>query len=238
MVKPGMLITLLLIFNCYTDCVSYRASKNNTPTSDVTSQEVLKKDEEDKAPVEDSIGLIVLSEKNYGKNDFVRIYNEDGSLWYKFTFFYDDSDGEFEYANKDFSPLAFHPDYFVLALKCVGKEEGRYEVIVNEETRTRKYVRADDSTLTFRTWEEHILKVFAIGLNLKENPLREAPQGKVKSISLPDPVVFHPVNVRGDWLEVRWATTDQDTNKEMKYGSGWVQWKKNGKILIELFYIS
>src|SRR5829696_6386999 len=79
-----------------------------------------------------SLGLIVLS-KSYGNKDFIHIYNKDGSLWHKFTFYYDDSDGKFEYANDTFRPFAFHPDYFVLALKCVRKADGRYEVIVNEE---------------------------------------------------------------------------------------------------------
>ncbi len=75
-----------------------------------------------------SLGLIVLS-KAYGEKDYIHLYNEDGSLWHKFSFYYDDSDGNFEYAFEDFRPFAFNPDYFLLALKCVKKELGRYEVI-------------------------------------------------------------------------------------------------------------
>ena len=70
----------------------------------------------DKTSIKNTKGLIVVS-KVYGKNDFVRFYNDDGSLWYEFTFYYDDSDGKFEYENENFEPFAFHPDYFVLALK-------------------------------------------------------------------------------------------------------------------------
>jgi len=64
----------------------------------------------------------------------VRFYNEDGSLWYEFTFYYDDSDGKFEYANENFNPFAFHPNNFLLDLKSRGEDGNRYEVVVNEET--------------------------------------------------------------------------------------------------------
>ena len=90
--------------------------------------------------VKETKGLIILSDR-HSKNDFVCFYNKDGSLWYEFTFYYDDKDGKFEYENKNFDPFAFHPDYFLLALKCVGSDKNRYEVIVNEKKRLRKFVK-------------------------------------------------------------------------------------------------
>ena len=179
-----------------------------------------------------SLGLIVLSE-SYGKKDFVHIYNKDGSLWHKFSFYYDDSDGKFEYANDNFRPFAFHPDYFLLALKCVRKEVGRYEVIVNEETGLKKYVKADDPSLRFERWEDHILTVFAVGFNRKENPVLNAPRGRVKKVPTPD-VPFHPVEVRGEWLKIKWEAA----NKGMRDGLGWIRWKRGERLLVELFYIS
>jgi hypothetical protein len=59
---------------------------------------------------EDSIkntkGLIVLSDQ-YGKNDFIRFYNEDGSIWYEFTYYYDDSDGNSSMRMKTLLPTHF-----------------------------------------------------------------------------------------------------------------------------------
>jgi len=179
-----------------------------------------------------SLGLIVLS-KSYSNKNFIHIYNEDGSLWHKFSFYYDDSAGKFEYANESFRPFAFHPDYFLLALKCVRKDTGRYEVIVNEETGLKKYVKADDPSLKFETWEDHILKVFAVGFNRKQNPVLNAPQGRVKKVSTPD-APFHPVEVRGEWLKIKWEAANQRT----KYGSGWIRWRRGERLLVELFYIS
>lgn len=188
----------------------------------------------DKTSIENTKGLIVLSDQ-YSKKDFVRLYNEDGSLWYEFTYFYNDSRGKFEYENENFKPFAFHQDYFVLALKCVGEDKNRYEVIVNEESGLKKFVRKNDPNLKFQTWEDYILKTFAIDFNRKENPLREEPDGKVKVVDLPKEATFYPVEIKGEWLKVRW----DDSKKEGgNIDSGWVKWKENQKILIELFYFA
>ncbi len=183
--------------------------------------------------IENTIGLVVLSD-NYDNGDFVQIYNKDGSLWHKFTYYYDDSDGEFEYANENFRPFAFHPDYFVLALKCVGKKNGLYEVIVNEETNLKKYVKANDKVLKLETWEKHLLGLFAVGFDEKENPMLEVPQGRAKKLITPD-ATFHPVKVKGDWVKVKWETTPKTETKEAEQDFGWIRWKKDGKLILELF---
>ena len=178
-----------------------------------------------------SLGLIVLSD-SYSKKDFIHIYNGDGSPWHRFSFYYDDRDGKFDYASDDFRPFAFHPDYFLLAIKCVGKEAGRYEVIVNEEDGLRKYVKADDPSLRFETWESHILRVFAVGFNRTRNPVLNAPQGRAKKVSMPN-APFHPVEVKGEWLRIKWRA-DSDTGEN----TGWIRWKRGERLLIELFYFS
>ena len=187
--------------------------------------------------IKNTIGLIVLSDK-YGKNDFIRFYNEDGSLWYEFTYYYDASDNEFEYANENFSPFAFHPDYSLLALKCVGEDKGRYEVIVNEETGVKKFVRKDDPTLKFETWEKHILRTFSVLFEEKENPLRENPNGELKKVEQSKIERFAAVEVKGDWLKVQWDTEDNPNNDLKKTDFGWIKWKEGEKLLIELFYFA
>ncbi|MBA3632390.1 MAG: hypothetical protein H0W58_06210 [Acidobacteria bacterium] len=188
----------------------------------------------DKISIKNTKGLIVLSDR-YGKNgnDFIRFYNEDGSLWYEFTYHYAVKGGKYE-RNENFLPLAFHPDYFILALKCVAENKNRYEVIVNEETELKKFVKKDDPTLKFQTWEDYITKAFAIDFNQDENPLRETPEGKVKDVDLPKEVTFHPVKVEGEWLKVSWDVAKHGDNA----GFGWVKWKENQKLLVELFNLS
>lgn len=180
--------------------------------------------------IKNTKGLIVLSDRD-SKEDFIRFYNEDGSLWYKFTFYYEDIGGKFE-ENENFRAFAFHRDYFLLALKCVGEDKSRYEVIVNEETGLKKFVKKDDPTLKFQTWEDHITKAFAVDFNRDENPLRETLEGKIKAVELPKEVTFHPVKIEGEWLKVSWDVSKHGDNAD----SGWVKWKENQKILVELFY--
>lgn len=187
--------------------------------------------------IKNTKGLIVLSDK-YGKNDFIRFYNEDGSLWYEFTYYYDDKDGEFEYANENFAPFAFHQDYFSLALKCVGEDKNRYEVIVNEETGLKKFVRKNDTALEFETWEEHILKTFSVVFDEKENSLRETPNGKLKEVERSKIDRFAAVEVKGDWLKVKWNTENNPNNDSRKTDFGWVKWKADEKLIIELFYFA
>jgi hypothetical protein len=98
----------------------------------------------------------------------------------------------------------------------------------------KKFVKKSDSTLKFQTWEDHITKAFAIDFNRDENPLLEMPKGKTKVVELPKEVTFHPVKMEGEWLKVSWDVAKHGDNA----GSGWIKWKTDGKLLIELFYFA
>ena len=204
----------------------------NENTSDSNTGSDLQTVNVDKTSIKNTKGLIVLSDR-YGKNDFIRFYNDDGSLWYEFTYYYAVGGGKFE-ANDDFLPFAFHPDYFSLALKCTGEDSNRYQVIVNEETGLKKFVKKDDAALRFQSWEDHIKGAFAVKFDHVENPLRESPEGKVKNADLPEDATFHPVQVNGDWLKVRWDSSKKSGSAQV----GWIKWKENEKLLIELYYFA
>lgn len=216
-------------------CSSEGVNTQVSATKDVSPspKRTIEKNTNNITSIANSKGLIVLSNK-YGKGDFVRMYNADGSLWYEFTYYYDDADGNFEYANEEFAPFSFHPDNFVLALKCVGEDANNYEVIVNEQKGLTKFVKKDDPTLQLETWENHIVKRFAVDFIKEVNPLRETPEGVTKITNLPSGTTFHPVEIEGDWLKVRWGDSPADKNVNI----GWVRWKENDVILIELFSMS
>ena len=228
--------SFLLISGFCTNSVEQVNTNTPLPPNSIT-QEALTSVQQEFDTIRNTIGLIVLNEQGYGKEDFIHFYNEDGSLWYKFTYYYDESDGKFEYANDDFRPFAFKVDYFVLALKCIGKENGRYEVIVNDGTGLRKYVKANDPVLKLETCEEHILNVFAVNFNREENPLLEAPRGQVKKAAL-SKAPFHPVEVKGEWLKVKWDTSYGTERNEPRYDFGWIKWKEGDRLLVELLYFA
>jgi hypothetical protein len=51
---------------------------------------------------------------------------------------------------------------------------------------------------------------------------------------LPKEVAFHPVRIKGEWLKVSWDVAKHGDNA----GSGWIKWKAEEKLLIELFYFA
>jgi hypothetical protein len=252
------LLFLLVIFNiaCSLDKTTQKNTKNessksvensasNNIKSDANNTGVISdkeaNDKERMTSIKDTLGLITLSDKYPSgkneikdKNDFIRFYNEDGSLWYEFTFYYDDSDGEFEYQNDNFRAFAFHPDHFLLSLMCVGEDKNRYQVVVNEEPELKKYVKKSDDNLKLESWSEHILKTFSIDLEKGKNTIFETPDGKEIKPDLEAMDRFEAVEVKGDWLKVKWEISGK--SKENK--TGWVRWKKDDVILISWFYFA
>ena len=151
----------------------------------------------DQNSIKNTIGVITLNDQRIENRDkdIIQIYNQDGSLWYEFSF-YDDSDRKFDGSNLDFRPFAFHQDYFLIVLKCVGADANRYEVVVNESTGLRKYVRKNDRTFMFQTWEDHILHHLPfVGFDQSTNPLRIAPTLRGRRVRVPKDtdLFFEPV---------------------------------------------
>ncbi|CAN5276129.1 hypothetical protein BH10ACI1_BH10ACI1_21080 [soil metagenome] len=234
-------LPVLFFINCAKPSETVNQNKAETPKLEITEL-TNKKNESDVKQVVISIkgikGLIVLSDKYEKSDEFIRFYNEDGSLWYQFSFFYDDRDGKFEYENNNFNPFAFNPDYSRLALKLAGENATYFEVIVNEETNLKKYVKKDDKNFKFETWENHILQTFAIEFNNEVNPLREIPNGKIKNIETANIEKFAPVEIKGEWLKVKWDVKPNSTETTPKTDSGWIQWKKADTLLIDWLYTS
>src|SRR6266853_4623285 len=110
--------------------------------------------------IKNTIGVLSLTDSG-PEPDSIRFYNPDGTAWYVFTFLYDDRNGVWPFVNKDFEPLAFHPDYFVLALAVTRRDSGGYEVVVNQKTGLRKHLPAMPS-LRLQSWAEHVLSVQAL----------------------------------------------------------------------------
>jgi hypothetical protein len=73
--------------------------------------------------IEKTIGVVSLNPTGYKKNSQLRFFNKDGSLWYQYSFHGDA--GVPSSARADFKPFAFHPDYFLLVVKCVKRYMGR-----------------------------------------------------------------------------------------------------------------
>ena len=54
------------------------------------------------------MGIITINEDNYNKEDgLIKLLNDDGSTWHSFTFYYDDSDGKWDFPNESFNEVFF-----------------------------------------------------------------------------------------------------------------------------------
>ncbi len=181
--------------------------------------------------IENSIGLVGLIE-DISEKDTIRIYNKDKSLWHKFTFYYDDSDGKYEFHKPEFSPYAFHPDNFLLYMKVAGRSEnGLIPLIVNEATMETKYIEDNSSILAFQTWEECILNLFAVGFDPEKTPILSNLEKDAETILYNEDELYHPNKIKGKWLQIKWGT-------ENAWKYGWIQWKNKEKLLIEPYFSS
>ncbi len=194
------------------------------------SEAVLSNKNHQISKIGNSIGVIVLTEK-ITKNDTIKIYNKDGSLWHMFTYYYDDSDGKYDFYNEEFRPFSFHPDYFLLALKVTDDVGDSYRVVVNESEGLKKFLRKTNHSLKFQTWEEHILSLFSVGFNYDKNIIKTSPNNESESIKYDSDEFYHPSQIKGKWLQVKWGS-------EGSWNYGWIKWREKEKLLIELFYFA
>lgn len=231
----GVLVFTSIVLFLLMSCVDYR-SKQTTATNSLPVQPAVQRNPGGEAfDITSTKGVVVLNKFN--KGDWVRFYNGEGTVWYEFSFFYDDSDGKFDFPNNDFRPFAFHQDHFLLVLRCTATSDQLLQVVVNEETGLKKYVKANDPVLKLETWEEFVVKVFSVNFDKQANPILATPNGEVKSTSIPSDANFRPVETEGEWLKIRWDVGDR-TAKPKPDASGWIRWKKAGVLQIDFSYFA
>ncbi|REJ78296.1 MAG: hypothetical protein DWQ47_02205 [Acidobacteria bacterium] len=188
----------------------------------------------------DSNGLIVLSE-SYGENDTVRIYNKGGAVWYEFSYYDEAAFDELESINTDFRPFSFHPDYLVLAMRVVGEDSALYEVVVNEESDLRKFVRKNDPVLKYEEFGEHLKTVYAIDFDTQKNPVLSQPDGEPVMIEYSKVRIFKPEEADGDWVKISWQLAEASAGNAESIAmqnEGWIRWKDGSKMIVEIYYVA
>ena len=171
--------------------------------------------------LEGVIGLVMLDEGYKGK-DPLKLYDQDGRVWREF---------KPAAVSPDVKPLVLDAKASALVMKCTSQDDTRYEVIVNEDTGTRKFVKKDDKAFRFETWERYLLQIAAVKFNDGENKVLDLPQGNRKNVLVPmQSTVFLPIQVKGEWLKVEWET---EAGKGLK-DFGWIRWRDGNALLIEI----
>lgn len=164
-------------------------------------------------------GFLVLK-NTYDQKKVLVVYNLDKSKWKSFKF-------NDNFNDNDIVPFAIKPENVLLVFKCLGKENGFYKIIVNDDKNTEKYIQQSDANFKYQTIEQQILSVFSVDFNEKNNPLKSEPNDTSKKFSKNKDSFYYPVKITGNWLLV------EDDNKE----NFWIKWLDDkGNIIIELFY--
>lgn len=177
------------------------------------------------------------------KKGLIHLYDEAGRIWNEINF-YNDRRDSMSVPVEEFQPLYFRASDFGLQMRCTGKSDEWYEVIVNENNPSvKKYIRTGDSLFEFQHWDKYIMKMLNITFEQNTNPLLDSPNGKKKNIQLKKDAVFAPIDVKGDWVKVRLKPSVQsDTSavrneKKKRYEEGWIRWRNDQhRIIIDDYY--
>ncbi|MEO6521393.1 MAG: hypothetical protein ABIN91_06945 [Mucilaginibacter sp.] len=148
------------------------------------------------------------------------------------------------------SPKYFKPDYGIMHFVCISQSPKAYKVLVNRTT--EKYLPKTKG-YDFITWSNYITSSTGIKPLYEGNksiPLQTGPDGKGEPIPGTEKYeMFCPMQVQGDWVQVQFdCFYNTDNNKHEgepchKYISqckspvkGWLRWRKDEKVLIDIFF--
>lgn len=128
--------------------------------------------------------------------------------------------------------FAYYPEYYILLVEGYQQKDGLYKVYLNNDT---LYLNHIDEVTIFETWEEHVKNSFVI--TSKENPLRKSPSDLSAIIDLNyNAFSFRVLKVNREWIYVV-CENDCEGCSDNEEVSGWVRWRKNNTLLVELRYV-
>ncbi len=160
--------------------------------------------------IENIIGVVTLDEDNYRFGKKIFLYDKSKNLT---------------------DTIALKEEYQIFVLKCLKDDQKNYTVLYNNQI---KYIPINDSLVKFKTWNNHFKEdVFSIDFNFEENPIRNSINGESLKIKKSNNYRISPIEIKGSWIKVKYEDFNND-----KVTNGWVEWKNEKCILIEIFYFA
>jgi hypothetical protein len=171
--------------------------------------------------IRNSKGVIVLVAGKTAKR--LIIYDQSGNIWTVFSF-----KGSLSSNLSKMQPLAKDTNTYRLAFNCIGITDKYYKVIVNENSRDVKYIKVQNASFQLKTWQEYILTCFSVDFDFQHNPLKTRASDNAKEIFYNKDGIYHPIKFQGDWVKLKWGD-------ETNWHYGWVRWRKNDALILEVF---
>jgi hypothetical protein len=160
--------------------------------------------------IENTIGIVVVNKEDFKDGDKFNILNKDLSV---------------------FKTSNMNEEYEISSYKCLSVNDSTYSIIVEGDT---KYILKNDHLVSLQKWDEHLLNsIFSIGLDVEENPIRETIKGKPILSEKSNNHRIFPIEIKGEWMKVK----HQDFNTE-KTTEGWIKWRNEKCLFIEIFYFA
>ena len=249
MVEKRILLAFILItlYSCRVKDDSINSISNVDDTTEMMNAKTdsLLSAVDDKALIEDKqstlrdTGIVKINLYNlYWKKDTLRIYNLDESLYATLTksliindTVLDIKESDLTLLKKYIGSMYFYPEYDIFIADYLGKYRGKYKI---ELAGSEKLIDNVDELLQFQSIEDHVLSSYIV-LN-ETTPLLEKPYETANRINGYKDYSYIPIEIRGDWLRVKCDKDCEGCPKERAL-EGWVKWKNNDNLLIELYYI-
>ena len=162
-----------------------------------------------------------------GEEEFLAVYNEDGSEFARFT---GGARASFTFPQPEL--LSWQPDSFVVVLETDGRDHGRYPVRIGDGV---KYIEELGRVTIFETPLEHLKTVpFS---TTPANPLREKPAGDAKAIrdDYRD-MRLTVVEQRGDWSLVKCVPECRPCPPAGEAPLGWLRTLVDDKAVVRFAY--
>lgn len=139
---------------------------------------------------------------------------------------------EMGYKPKWLEPHYVKLDYDMLLFQVNSFGRRYIELTVNESQNKILYVSADSGT--YVDWNQFIIQAHSVEiLDTFPQKIKSQPLIGSKSIFPEGDYLMVPEHIKGDWLLI--TITDLQYNFK---GKGWIQWKKDGKLLIQYKMLS
>lgn len=164
--------------------------------------------------------------REWTSSEVVTLYNEDGSLWYRFSLNAKSPDYFVRNTKTGFLPFATFPaGADTVILRQTGESPNWYKVEVNEETRAAKFVLKNDPMWAKTKWSYWLYQMQSFKYT-DDFPLLDKPNGKTieESAGLQFETVKF-LKADGDWAFVEGYI-------HPKAYRGWIRWRKGRDILV------
>jgi len=191
-------------------------------------------------------GIVLIDIANF---PLIEFYNSPDTAEPTETFkiFMDESINSFNIENLKqirndwFKPLHFNLEYFMFYLQCTEIENDWYQVIVNEQTNLKYWMRKS-TILSYKSWENFICEK-AIGIipsNPEENPILKSPHLDSEKAEKQPIDCLMPVSISNEWLTVKVEPAICDQTNQMNEDeifTGFIRWKKGNQLLIKYYLL-